>query len=216
MEVQQQRGCGVAVAHRGDHVAHPARGGHPGGVAERDPVRAVGHHAVHDRGHPGRVDIALVRTAEAGGDDHLGGGAGVVQQRDQSGDVVEGLLGGPVHVVPVVGVRGGDDHLDLAETGVEGPPGAARVGHERRVAHARRLRRRGPDLVRVGHLRDRLRAHEADRLDPPDAGRRQRVEQAHLRRGGYGRLVLQPVPRADLTKGDHPIDHRILPTIPVS
>ena len=43
--------------------------------------------------HPLRVDVPLVRAAEAGGDDDLDARPGAVQHRDQLGDVVERLVG---------------------------------------------------------------------------------------------------------------------------
>ena len=62
--------------------------------------------------------------------------AGVVQQRDQLGDVVERLVGRAVHVVPVVRVARRHDDLDLPEAGGERPMRARRVRYERRVVHA--------------------------------------------------------------------------------
>ena len=80
MEVQQHRHGGLPVAYRRDQLADPARGGHPGGVAERDPVRPVGDHPVDDPRYPLRGDVPLVRAAEAGRHDHLGAGTGTVEQ----------------------------------------------------------------------------------------------------------------------------------------
>ena len=77
-------------------------------------------------GHPLRVDVPLVRAAEAGRHDHLGPGARAVQQVDQLGDVVQRLVGGPVDVAPVVRVAGRDHHLDLGEAGGQGPLRAPR------------------------------------------------------------------------------------------
>src|SRR5258705_1006866 len=117
-----------------------------------------------------------------------------------------------------------DDHFDFPEPGVEGALRAARIGYQRGVAHVRLLRRRGPYLIRVGHLRYRAGVHKTDRLDAPHTCARQRVEQPHLRLGGHRILVMQTVAWADLPQrdarwpGSHqpPTPYRMRDTIAVS
>ena len=62
---------------------------------------------------------------------------------------------------------------------------------------------RRDDLLRAGHLRHALGADEADRLDPRQPGRRQPPHElgANVRRERL-RLVLEPVPRADVAERD--------------
>jgi hypothetical protein len=114
VEVQQIRAYGRK------QVTDPAGSRHAGGVAEGDPVGAVGPDPSHDAGHPIGVDVTLEGTAEAGRDDHFERGAGVVHERDQAGDVVERLLGGPVEIAAVVRVARRDHDFDLAKARGEG------------------------------------------------------------------------------------------------
>ena len=60
---------------------------------------------------------------------------------------------------------------------------------------------RGDDLLRAGHLRHALRIDEADRLDPrqPRGGQPADELRPHVRRERL-RLVLEPVPRADVAE----------------
>ena len=166
-------GLSVPVAGTGvEQLGHPPRRGHAGGVAERDPVGTVGDapgrtmHATRagsmspSNGQPKLVAMMTSAVAPA-----LRAAASI-----SVGDVVERLVGRAVHVLPVVRVARGHHDLDLTEPGVERASGAPAVRHERRVVHAGFAVRAGPDLVGVGHLRDRLRVHERDGLDPRDAG----------------------------------------------
>jgi len=192
VEVQQVRADGRKK------ITHPAGSRHAGRVAEGDAVRAVGADASHDAGHPVRIDVALEGAAETCRDDHLEGRAGAVDQGNQRRDVVEGLLCGPIEVAAVVRVAGRDDDLDLAESGGDGTLRTPAVGNERRIPDLRVFGGPAPDLVGVRHLRYRLGADEGDRLDPPDTGLTQRVDEADLGIGGDRLLVLQAVPRRHL------------------
>ena len=107
---------------------------------------------------------------------------------DQRGDVVQRLGGGAVDVARGCGCRWPRPPPRSRRTRRRAP--AARRGcwaPGRSTGRPGTSRRRGPHLVGVGHLRDRLRVHERDRLDPPHAGAGQRVEQrAPSRRSGPG------------------------------
>ena len=72
----------------------------------------------------------------------------------------------------------------------------------------------GDDVLRAGHLRHRVVADEADRLDPREAGRRQAVDQlrAGLRREDV-LLVLKPVARADVADRDQRTRSGVIRTI---
>ena len=63
---------------------------------------------------------------------------------------------------------------------------------------------RGDDLLGARHLRHRVVAHEAHRLDPRQPRRREPVDElgAHRRRERL-RLVLEPVARADVADQRH-------------
>ncbi len=89
----------------------------------------------------------------------------------------ERLFGRGVLVAPVEGLgrREGDVHLveaRLGETVV-----AAFVQDEARVHHPRLMVDAGHDLLGARHLRGHARVHEADRLDPRQAGGGQPVDQ---------------------------------------
>ena len=93
------------------------------------------------------------------------------------------------------------------------------VGHEHRVAHARRLADPPEDLLRVGELRHRARRDERADLDGRQSRLRQQVHErdARLDRDRL-RLVLETVARPDLVDGDalgqmRPADRVLFPGI---
>src|SRR4051794_21393779 len=85
----------------------------------------------------------------------------------------------------------------------ERPLGALRIGDENLTLDARQKAETGDDLLHVGHLRDRLWAHEGAELKPLEASRHQTADQLDLGLGRHkDRNVLQPVAGADLNYGD--------------
>src|SRR5690606_18231704 len=108
-----------------------------------------------------------------------------------------------VDVVLVEGLGGGGEHRDLLHPDRAGTLVAFFVGNQYRVMHARSAGDAGIDLGGVGQLRHPLRADEAGRLDAPQPGGGEAVDQGDLVGGGDRRLlVLQPVARADLDDAD--------------
>ena len=117
--------------------------------------------------------VALVRAAPRGGHDHLHGGAAVVRDRDDLGDLVERLPGGPVDVLAVVRLRGGDDRLQLGEARVQGAQRAAQVGHQGGVPAPRAP---GPPASTPRRRRPSAGSPTAGRTTPPrSAARRSRT-----------------------------------------
>src|SRR5581483_607997 len=106
--------------------------------------------------------------------------------------------------VPLVeGVRRGEGDIDAVEPGRGEALPAALVEDEPRQLDTVPPRDLLDDLLRPGHLRDALVAHEADGLDPAQPGRREPVDElgARLRRE-HLRLVLEPVARHDVAYED--------------
>jgi hypothetical protein len=100
-----------------------------------------------------------------------------------------------------MGLRGGQEEVDLVEgvADLERVVEPALVGDEDGDRHVAGDVRAPEHLGPVCELRDHVGAHEARDLEPPDAGAREHLDQAHLvgRRDDLG-LVLEAVAGTDL------------------
>jgi hypothetical protein len=174
---------------------------HPGRIPEGNLLAPGLHQLPRDQQHALARHLPLVGAPERHRDHALAAEPLVPRPVDHPLEARQRLLNRPVHVLPVVGLRGGQEEVDL----VEGIPHFQRVVEpalvrdEHRHGHVVGDVRRAQDLRAVGQLGNHVGAHEARDLEPPDAGARQHLDQAHLvgRRDDF-RLVLEAVPRADL------------------
>ena len=117
----------------------------------------------------------------------------------------ERLLDRAVHVLLVVGLRGGEEQVDLVEVLAqrERVLEPALVGDQHRHGHVVRDLSPSQHLGAVGELRDHVGAHEARDLEPPQTRVGEHLDEPDLvvRRDDLG-LVLEAVPRADLADPD--------------
>jgi hypothetical protein len=100
-----------------------------------------------------------------------------------------------------VGLRGGEEDADLVEAvaHLQRPLEPLLVGDEDREGDALAPLHAGQHLGGVGELRDHVGPHEGGHLHPPQAARREHVDQPHLLGGGNRlRLVLKAVARPNL------------------
>src|SRR4051794_5123598 len=189
------------LARGGEELAHLARVGHAGGVAEADLLRAGGDEPLRDGEDALARDVALVGVAEAHADDALAAQprlAGAGQHPLQPG---QRLLDRAVDVLAVVGLARAEEDVDLVEVlaQLQGVVEAALVGDEHRHADVVGDVRALEHLAPVGQLRDDVGADEARDLQPLDAGARELLDEPDLVLGGDDLgLVLKAVARADL------------------
>ena len=125
------------------------------------------------------------------------------RRRDDGAHLLDHVLAGLAHVGQRV--RGAGRHRDgqLVHAGAQRGLGAAQVGHQGHHRHAGVRECMAHHLGGVGHLRQQLGRHEGADLDLAQAGGHQRVDPAHLSRGGHGGLDrLQAVAGADFADQD--------------
>jgi len=111
------------------------------------------------------------------------------------------LLHGAAHVLLVVGLRGGEEAVDLLETVAMGERALqpALIGNQDAHRHRRWHTDAVEHLLGVGELRDHVRPHEAGHLEAAQARGAEQLDQADFVRGrDHLGLVLKPVARADL------------------
>ena len=173
------------------------------GVAHRNLERAHLHECCGDPGDAGRVDRALERTAESGGEI----GADAHPQRLRPGGDgpvrLQRVVYALVDVAPAEGLRGrGEDgHFRYARS--LRPLETGEVGNERRVSRTGRTFDARKNIGGVGHLRHPLRADERRHFHHRQPGKRKPVHERDLvGRRDRGLLVLQAVARADFDDGD--------------
>src|SRR5690606_22043166 len=173
------------------------------GVSKRNLVAAHLVEITRDAHHIGQGNLSLVGAAEHGGDVAADAHAVGPGASHHGRKALQRLVDRGVDVVLVEGLGGGGEHRDLLHPDRAGTLVAFFVGNQYRVMHARSAGDAGIDLGGVGQLRHPLRADEAGRLDAPQPGGGEAVDQGDLVGGGDRRLlVLQPVARADLDDAD--------------
>ena len=91
------------------------RVGHPGRVAEADLRTAGGGEPLGDREYPLRRHLALVGATEGGRDHPLAAQPRLARARQRQLQPGQRLLDRAVDVLAVVGLRGGDEDVDLVE-----------------------------------------------------------------------------------------------------
>src|SRR5881398_3224671 len=144
------------------------------------------------------VDLALEGTAEGDADRRRGGPVG---HREDPLHSRRGVRERGVAVTAVEGVRRAKRDVDAVELGLPQPLEALLVDDEAGV-----LDRVAPldpcgHLLGPGHLRHAVVPHEAGRLDPRQAGRREPVDELRAQRGRERvRLILKPVARAGVAE----------------
>ena len=104
-----------ALARGGEELADLARVRHPGRVAEGDLLAAGGGEPLGDLEHALGRHLALVGAAEAGRDHALAAQALVARALDHALEPGERLVDRAVDVLAVVGLRGGEEEVDLVE-----------------------------------------------------------------------------------------------------
>ena len=206
VEVGGQLDPAEALAGGGEELVHLARVRHPGGVAEADLLAAGRGEPLGDLEDPLGRHLALVGAAEGGRDHAL-----AAQAR-------------PRRRVASVGSSPASDssteRLTLRRLWVSEAERKTLISSKRsRISSARsrprslgiRTEKETPSRrwtaastsLGVGELRDHVGAHEGGHLDPPQAARREQVDQPHLVGGGDRlRLVLEAVAGADLADAD--------------
>ena len=87
----------------------------PAGVAEGDLLAAGGDQPFGDRDHPLLRNLAFVWAPERHGDHALAAQPLAARPFHHRLQPYQRLLHGPVHVLAVVGLRCGEEHIDLLE-----------------------------------------------------------------------------------------------------
>ena len=157
---------GEPLARGGEELAHLARVRHPGGVAEGDLLAAGGGQPLGDLEHPLDRDLALVGTAEAGRDHALAAQPLGQRALDHPLEPGQRLVDRAVDVLAVVGLRGGEEEVDLVEAvAVRRARGRARArsgsGPSRRPRRAARRRPAPPRRRRAAGSRRGARTRSA-------------------------------------------------------
>ena len=183
-----------------DETADLPRRGDADRVRENDLVDSPPAEVVDEAGDDGRVDAALEGAAECDADRHRR------LRRPRSGDprsALRRLVQRGVRVPLVEALRRAERHVDAVEPGRLEAFEAFLVQHQTRELDAVAALDLADDVLRGGHLRDRVVAHEAHYFDPLQARGREAVDELSA---GLGRqdvvLVLEPVARPDLADRD--------------
>src|SRR3954447_24511622 len=177
-----------------DQALDPPGRGDPDRVGEDDLVRGQ---PVAEVGDTARIDTAFEGTAEGDADRDGRGQIGHAQDRLY---LRQRLIQRHVAVSPVERLGRRERAVDASEPRSPEPLVALEVQDEPRVLRALTQVDRSGDLLRTRHLRHALVAHERRRLDPRQARGCEPVDELGAdSRCEHVRLVLQPVPRPDVT-----------------
>ena len=106
----------------------------------------------------------------------------------------------PVQIGQIMGNAGRYIQLDLPAAAGDGALHTLKVRNQGPVFHAFLLFNHPEHFIRIGHLGNRLRAHEASHLNHRESRIRHTVNQIRLVLGGnQGFLILQSVPDTNFT-----------------
>ena len=145
--------------------------------------------------------MALVRAAERSRDHAFAAQPRLARAAEDAVQPAQRLLDRAVDVLAVVRLAGAQEDVDLVEAFAQLERGVqpALVRDEDGDAHAVGNIDSLEHLRRVSQLRDDVGTDEARRLEPPQAGTRESVDQPHLVGGRDDlRLVLEAVAGTDL------------------
>ena len=198
VEVQSEAEPRGGLPHRSHGRGDERRRRHAGGVAEAHSSQPELPEAVCDPAYPCGRDVALEGAAERGRDRAVHGYPCLLRHSGHHLEARERFFDAPVHVLPVVALRGGQEDDHLVDLGLGRAQRPALVRHqcgEHRPAGAVDA---AHDLLGVGKLRHRARRHEGGRLDTRNAGVDEPVDELDLLRGrNEGPLGLEAVTRPD-------------------
>ncbi len=157
-----------------------------------------------DVGHRARIDRAVERAAEGGGEGELDLSLLVAGQPGHATKPGQPRRDGLAGVLALMGLGHRDHPLQMAQTGGQGPLRAPFVEDEPPARDGLGAARGGRHhLLGVGHGRHPIRADERGQLQLADAGGDERLEQLELRLRRDRRFVLKAVAQGDVAEHDH-------------
>src|SRR5262245_58295943 len=199
VEVAAQGDAGHGFGDAPEDLGHLPRHADPDRVGNRDLEGRRLRELARNVDHALHGNLALERAAEGGRDRDLRADPGGARGRRDLAPGADGVRARHALVAAVELVGREDDHADLAAAGRGGAVEPGAVQHQADVGDVVAARERLQDRLRVRHLRDAARAHEARDLDAADAGLDRAPDELDLHAGRHARrLVLQAVARPDL------------------